>query len=242
MQIALAQTRPRRGNVAHNLVAHRQYIERAAARGAGAIFFAELSLTGYEPLLAADLAFDLADTRLADVQRASDAHAILVAAGAPAKTGAKPHIALLLFQPQRPRRLYAKQFLHGDEEPYFTAGPRAPGVLDTEPKIGLAICYELGVPAHAAATMAGGAEIYIASVAKTAQGVATATERLAGIARDYAVPVLMVNCVGPSGDGLCAGSSAAWDRRGRRLAQLAADGEGILLFDTTSESATLDAS
>jgi NAD+ synthase (glutamine-hydrolysing) len=45
--VALAQLRPRLGDVAHNLQTHLAWIERASAQHADLIVFPELSLTGY---------------------------------------------------------------------------------------------------------------------------------------------------------------------------------------------------
>lgn len=46
-RVALAQIRPRLGDVGHNLKTHLQWVERAAAEHADLIVFPELSLTGY---------------------------------------------------------------------------------------------------------------------------------------------------------------------------------------------------
>jgi predicted amidohydrolase len=112
-----------------------------------------------------------------------------------------------------------------------------PGIVDASPKVGLAICYEISIPAHAEATFLAGAGIYVASVAKTAKGVQAAAERLSAIARQFGAPVLMANCVGTCDGVYCAGGSAAWSRRGERLAQLDDASEGLLAFDTGTEAA-----
>jgi predicted amidohydrolase len=79
--------------------------------------------------------------------------------------------------------------------------------------------------------------LYLASVAKTARGVEQASERLASLARRHRAPVLMVNCVGLSGDGECAGTSSAWNSGGELLDRLGSDREGLLLFDESSQKA-----
>jgi predicted amidohydrolase len=45
----------------------------------------------------------------------------------------------------------------------------------------------------------------------------------------------MVNCIGPSGDGECAGASAVWNGRGELLGKLGATDEGLIIFDTATE-------
>src|SRR6185436_5600846 len=111
---------------------------------------------------------------------------------------------LALFAPHAPRTGYSKQYLHPDEEPYFSPGAREVGLTGADPRIALAICYELSVPAHAKAAFDAGAALYLSSVAKTAGGVERAHQRLAEISRKHGAQVLMANGVGPSGDGDCA--------------------------------------
>jgi predicted amidohydrolase len=238
MKIAVAQYRSVAGDITANVAGHLELIELAVVHGARFIAFPELSLTGYEPRMAGELAIDLDDPCLQPFQQASAAHGIRIAIGVPTKTAeAKPRISLALFQPHRPRGVYSKQFLHADEEPFFVPGPRNPGVLDTAPKIGLAICYELSVPAHAEATFIAGAEVYLASVAETERGIAGSHPRLAELAKCFDAPVLLANCVGMGDGGYCAGNSAAWNPRGERLARLDDTSEGLVVFDTEREEA-----
>ncbi|MBL8861857.1 MAG: carbon-nitrogen hydrolase family protein [Planctomycetes bacterium] len=234
MRIALAQSRPARGAVALNLEHHVMLAERAVGLGADLVVFPELSLTGYEPELARALALEPDDPVLDPLQRLADSRGVVIAPGAPLRSEGQPRIGLVLLRPHAPRRAHAKHHLHADEEPYFGRGQEPVGLVDGAPRIGLAICYELSVPEHAAATFASGAQIYLASAAKTAPGVAQAHLRLAEVARAFHAPVLFVNAVGPSADGLCAGGSAAWDAEGRLLGRLDDAHEGLLTFDSVS--------
>lgn len=238
MKIALAQTRPIRGNIPANVSAHVRMIELAAERSAEFIVFPELSLSGYEPRLACDLAVDVQDPRFEVFQKLSDRHGMTIAVGVPTRATPRPRITLLGFAPGGPRTSYSKQYLHPDEDPYFSPGIPSVGLMGVGLKIAPAICYELSVPAHARAAFAAGAGLYLCSVAKTASGVEKAQGRLAEIAREQGAPVLMANCVGPSGDGECAGASAAWNRKGERVGQLDPAHEGLLGFDSATEQAT----
>ena len=56
MKIAVAQARPVKGDIQANISNHLKLIEQASLEGADAVFFPELSLTGYEPTLAKELA------------------------------------------------------------------------------------------------------------------------------------------------------------------------------------------
>lgn len=98
--------------------------------------------------------------------------------------------------------------------------------------IGLAICYELSVPEHSANAFRNGAEIYIASVVKTATQATGAIETLSEIAGNYSMTVFMSNCIGLSGGYECGGRSSIWNRQGSLLGQLDDRNEGILMLDT----------
>jgi len=99
-----------------------------------------------------------------------------------------------------------------------------------EQKLGLAICYELSVPAHITRASAAGATLYLASVAKTDQGMTHAETRMASIAREYAIPTAIVNCLGPSDDFTGVGRSAHWDVQGNLVSQLDDTQASILFF------------
>ena len=59
MKIAVAQTKPVTGDIDSNIKNHITLATVAADNGADIIIFPELSLTGYEPSLAKQLATDL---------------------------------------------------------------------------------------------------------------------------------------------------------------------------------------
>lgn len=234
MKIALAQARAVVGDIAANLANHLRLVELAVTHGAQFVAFPELSLTGYEPAICGRLAMNADDPRLDPFQRLADARQATLAIGAPLEASGKPHVSLVVFQPGAARTAYSKQHLHADELPFFTPGPPAPGIVGASPRIGLAICYELSIPAHADATFRAGADSYLASVAKTDRGVAAAGERLAAVARQFASPVLMVNCIGACDGVQCTGGSAVWNRDGELLLQLGDTQEGLLVVDLES--------
>ena len=232
MKICLAQTKSIKGDVEANIIKHIELIESAADQGADFIVFPELSLTGYEPLLAADLATDSADSRFDRFQHLSDLHQITIGAGMPIKSKDGICISMLIFQPQKDRLTYSKKYLHADEEPYFVSGPNFPTLEIEGVNIGIAICYEISVPEHAESAFQGGADIYLASVAKHQNGMQGASDRLAEIACSYLIPTLISNCVGPADNFVGAGMSGMWDRSGRLLGQLDTTEEGLIYYDT----------
>ncbi|MBD2755133.1 carbon-nitrogen hydrolase family protein [Spirosoma validum] len=235
MKIAVAQLKPIKGDIERNIEKHKKLIELAASRGTGTLIFPELSITGYEPELANELATNQDDRRFDDFQSISDTKNITIGVGMPTRSDSGVRISLLIFQPNRPRQIYSKQHLHADENPYFTAGNHSVFLEEGTCKIALAICYELSVPEHPTNGFLQGANIYIASVAKTLNGVEKAAQTLSDIAKTYSMTVLMANCVGHCDNFESAGNSSIWNNKGVLLGQLDDTQEGILVIDTDTQ-------
>ena len=232
MRIAVAQSQPVRGDILKNIDGHIRLIGLAAAEQVNTIVFPELSVTGYEPELAAGLAGGVGDVRLDVFQTLTDQYSMTIGVGFPTTAGVGIRITMIIFQPGQPRLAYSKRYLHADEEPYFICGNEA--VFLEGRRIALAICYELSVPAHAEQARDGGAEVYLVSVAKTAAGMEKAGETLADIARRYGMTVLITNCVGHCDNFDCGGGSAVWNSAGELLARMDAEEEGILVWDDST--------
>lgn len=230
MKICVAQTRPIKGEIDKNIQIHKKFIDLATSKGANMIFFPELSLTGYEPKLAKHLATTQDDTRFDDFQKISDSHNITVGVGMPTKSNSGILISMIIFQPNKSRQTYSKQILHSDEFPYFVHGQQQI-ILTAEKKIAPAFCYESLQLEHSERAFNSGVEIYIASVAKSANGVAKAIKHYPDIAKKYSMTVLMSNCLGPCDDFESVGKSAIWNKNGLLVEQLD-ETEGILLYDT----------
>ena len=235
MKICVAQTKPVTGDLQWNIENHKNFVERAISHHADTIIFPELSLTGYEPTLAQALAIHPNDPRLDDFQTMANAEQITIGVGVPTLNQPRPYISLALFQPDQPRQTYSKQYLHSDEAAFFVGGQPTTGLIGDKNQVALAICYELSVPKHAADAYHNGAEIYVASVAKSVRGVDNASRRLAEIARQYGMTVFMANAIGLADGGVCAGQTAVWHKDGHLLAQLDDTSEGILFFDTETQ-------
>jgi predicted amidohydrolase len=238
MKICVAQTRAITGDVKSNLDNHKKFAVRAASHGADLIFFPELSLTGYEPTLAKELATNKDDERFRELQLISDSKKITIGAGMPIKTDRGIMIGMIIFQPHQQQQTYFKQHIHPDEEPYFINGIYQ-SVL-SENKIAMSICYEISVPGHAEQSYKNGAKIYIASVAKTVAGVEKAIETLSETAKRYSMTVLMSNCVGMNDGVGCGGRTSVWSNKGTLLEQLNEKDEGLIIFDTNTEEIIKD--
>jgi predicted amidohydrolase len=236
MKLCLAQIQPLAGDVQANTTEHVAWIKKAAAQGAELILFPELSLTGYEPRLASKLAMTPDDVRFKQFQALSDAHQLTIGIGVPISQPGGISISIVLFQPYQSREVYSKKYLHPDEEPYFVPGRGTGAGLCTTKNIALAICHELSVPKHAENAFQSGAEIYLASVAKSAPGVQKASERLSKITRKYSMPTIMVNCTGPCDGFVGAGRSSVWNREGRLIGHLGAELPGLLMYDTNDDT------
>lgn len=232
MKICVAQTNPVKGDIRSNIENHLALTEWALDQGTDFILFPELSLTGYEPELAQELAMDPMDKRLDVFQQVSDRHQVTLGLGMPLRGIKGIYISLIFFQPHLPSKVYSKQYLHQDEDPYFIPGTEQLYLTTGNHKISPSICYELSVPAHADQAFQNGASIYMASVAKSGPGVDKAALRLSEIARQYSMPVMMSNCVGYCDHFLAAGRSAVWNKKGELLGQLRDTQAGLLIYDT----------
>lgn len=235
MRISIAQTRPIKGDIVANIETHKKFTNLAVSYKADAIFFPELSITGYEPKLAKQLATNQDDKRFDDFQKLSDIKNITIGIGAPTVGETGILISMIIFQPNTERRTYSKQQLHSDEFPYFVNGQQQIILTVKNKKIAPAICYESLQPGHSENVFKNGAEIYIASVAKSADGVGKAFNHFPKIARQYSMPVLMSNCLGLCDDFESTGNSAIWNKDGLLSGQLNETDEGILIFDTETE-------
>jgi predicted amidohydrolase len=239
MKICAAQTRPLKGDIPGNTRKHLELLQIAIGQGVDMVVFPELSLTGYEPGLVKELATSKDDPGFDCFQDFSNNSRIIIGVGMPISYDDGIAIGLILFQPGLPRQQYLKNHLHADEEPFFVSGRNGQGLLLEKYKVGLAICYELSIPSHPANAFKNGAAIYIASVAKTAEGTEKAINSLSAISQTYSMASLFCNSVGPSDNFVGGGKSSAWNNKGLLMGQLDESGEGILVFDTFNQSTTI---
>jgi predicted amidohydrolase len=238
MKISVAQTKPIIGNISANIDAHKKLIQLAISYNADAIFFPELSITAYDSELAKNLATDQNDPIFDDFQKISDDNKITIGIGMPTKTSVGIHISMIIFQPDSSRQMYSKQHLHSDEFPYFIKGEKQIILTVGNKNIAPAICYESMLMEHSEYANKLGAEIYLASVAKSQDGINNAKSHYPFVAKKFAMPVLMSNCVGFCDNFESVGQSAVWSKQGKLLEQLDDTSEGILVFDTETEEVT----
>jgi predicted amidohydrolase len=234
MKICGAQTKPVSGNVEANIKNHLLFIDKAISNGTDVIIFSELSLTGYEPALAKELATHATDPRFDVFRKKSNKSNIVIGVGIPTNDGENINISMIIFQPNKTPMIYSKKYLHPDEYPFFVSGINFPTLEVNGTSIGLAICYELSIPEHINVALKGGAEIYVASVAKFAKGVESAVKTLSDYSTQFSIPSLMINAAGPADNGICTGTSSIWNHKGVLMGQLGSSTEGLIIYDTSS--------
>src|SRR5688572_13094415 len=108
IKIAAAQSKPIKNIIAQNIQKSLELIEKA--KGCDAIFFSELSLSGYTIDNAKELAVDINDPIFNSIQQKSIELDMTIGVGVPIKDENGVHISMVVFQGDK-RILYSKQFL-----------------------------------------------------------------------------------------------------------------------------------
>ncbi|KIH97257.1 nitrilase [Streptomonospora alba] len=216
LAIAVAQPVCRSHDVGANASAHAEAVRTAGAR---VVVFPELSLTGYE-LNAPPVAPE--DPRLEPLVRACAEAGATALVGAPVRGGnGAEHIGMLAVDGGGAARTYEKTWLGGAEPERFTpgAGP-AVFVVDGR-RLGLAICKDLGVAAHAADTAGLGADVYVATTLEHAHDADVQQQRATRAAAEHGMWVVVSSFAGPTGGGYTRtlGRSGVWRPGGALAAQ-----------------------
>ncbi len=239
MNICIAQIKPVKGAILSNIEKHIKFIELAHLTKANSIFFPELSLTGYEPELAKELATNQEDERFDIFQEISDLKKITIGVGVPTNSDNGIEISMIIFQPDTSRTTYSKQQLREDELPYFKNGNKQVILEIENKKVIPAICYESLQTEHATQGIKLGGEIYLASVAKSQKGIEKAFLHYPEVAKTYAIPILMANCIGECDNFISVGLSSVWTKKGILVGQLDTKNEGVLVFNTQTEEVSI---
>jgi len=229
MTVALAQIAAHKGDVEANIRTHLRMIDLARTHESDFIVFPELSLTGYEPMLAGELSFDLADHRLDPLREACRQKQITVIAGAPIKCRSIPILGSFVLFPNGTCTVYAKKYLHAGEELFFAPHDWNPLLIFKGDVVSLAICADTNNPLHAKAAHENNSTVYLASVLITSNGYSEDTAVLKNYARQYHMTVMLANYCGFTGGYEAAGGSAVIDSRGETLGALDRCREGILV-------------
>ena len=165
-RIALAQISSVLGDVGRNIERHVEWCERAIERGADAIVFPELSLTGYTLRdLNFECAIGLDSPVIAPLKKLSKKISIICGAVEADERGAVYNAALLFEDGEvkhSHRKVYPPTYGIFEEGRYFNAG-RETSAVDSEKlgRIGLLVCEDLWHPALPYVLALDGAQLII---------------------------------------------------------------------------------
>jgi predicted amidohydrolase len=247
--LAVAQTCPAAGDVQANLDEHTRLAELAAKNGAAVVVFPELSLIGYEIEMADELAFSENDSRLSLLLDVAASHNLTLIVGASVRAESLLHIGAFILHSDRTTDLYTKHRLgafppsasrdscNGSIPPaettVFHPGDRNPLIRLGNHVAAVAVCADIGSPAHAQRAADCGADTYLASMFIIPSDFDCGAGRLS----DYAARHHMVTCLAnfgcPSGGLRSAGRSSIWSETGDLLVQLAVEGSGVAVVAET---------
>lgn len=235
-QIAAAQVPSVRNDIQRNLAEHEAAMKVAAAHRISVLVFPELSLTGYEPDLASELAIEKSDPRLKIFQSFAEQYQMQIVVGAPLQLGVeKPGLGAIVFGSDGTRQTYCKVHLGASERAFFTAGDSSLMLASGEQKIGLAICADSSQPSHPAACADAGANIYAAGVFLNEEWYRTDVPRLADYASRFRMLVVMANHGESIGTYKSVGQTAIWGPNGQVLVQCA-NAKAALVIATHAKS------
>ena len=234
--LCLAQIPVIKGNIERNLELHLTAIE--SAQQADVVVFPELSLTGYELPLLADLALNEESLAVEALSNAARKYQITIVAGCPWQVeGKEPTIAAVICFPNGQVDVYHKQFLHSGEERYCSAGNTDYVLLVNGFRLGLAVCADFIHPAHYKQAKASGIDAYLVSALISPTGYSADEEILLNIAKAAQVPVLLSNHCAPTGGWQTAGKSAVCSPKGEGIY---APGVEVGLFKVELSAETAD--
>lgn len=231
LTLAVAQSISIAGDVPANIQRHLAFMRAAAGHGVQLLVFPELSLTGYEPSLAGELAIAPADALLTPLREMARALRLTAVVGMPIRLtpGAGVLIAALVLGADGSLAVYTKQHLHPGEEVAFVAGQGGVALEWGDDRIALAVCADFSHASHPRQAAQAGATVYAAGVLISEGGYATDSAQLQGYAAEHGLEVLMANHGGPSGGWACAGRSAIWAADGHLLAAAPGVGDALVI-------------
>lgn len=229
-KVAVAQHPSVKGDIAANIRSHLRFIQAGADEGVDLMVFPELSLTGYEPELAAELALSADDQRLEPMLDLARERGITAVVGAPLKKEAQlPELSSLIISPKGMSH-YSKIWLHPGEDTYFQPADQHQFLTFGEHKVGLAICADANNDIHPENCANAGAGIYLAGVMIGEGGYPADTANLARYAREHTMLVAMANHNRETGGWQPAGKSAIWSTDGM-LAQADQDSDCLVIAE-----------
>ncbi|MEN0107584.1 MAG: carbon-nitrogen hydrolase family protein [Pseudomonas sp.] len=230
--LAAAQCAVQPGDLAGNLALHLALMQRAREQGVDFLLFPELSLTGYEPTLAHDLAQTADTSLLAPLRALAKDAGMTTVVGLPMRPAdhGKPQIAAYVLHGDGSLSIYTKQYLHPGEEQFFAPGTGGELLSIAGLPVALSVCADFTHAEHLAAAAAQGAQVYATGVLIGEAGYGRDSALLQGHAQHHGMAILMANHGGPTGGWQAAGQSAFWDNHGRCVASTTGLGNRLLIL------------
>ncbi|WP_095170387.1 carbon-nitrogen hydrolase family protein [Pseudomonas sp. Irchel 3H3] len=231
LTVAAAQSISIAGDVHANIAHHQRFIMAAAKQGVQVLVFPELSLSGYERGLAAQLAIVPDAALLQPLRDLAREVGVTAVVGMPIRLSDDSPVLIgaLVLAADGSLAVYSKQHLHPGEEVAFAPGAGGAPLIVGDDTIALAVCADFSHASHAAAAAEVGANIYGAGVLITEGGYAADSALLQGYAREHGMLVLMANHGGATGGWESAGRSAIWAADGRLLAAVPGTGDALVI-------------
>ena len=231
LTLAAAQSVSIAGDVPANIDRHLALMHAAAEHGVQWLVFPELSLTGYEPSMAAELAIAPGDAMLTPLRERARELSVTAVVGMPIRLAGEAGVLIgaLVLGADGSLAVYTKQHLHPGEEAAFVPGQGGAALDVSGERIALAVCADFSHASHPRLAAEAGATVYAAGALISAGGYATDSALLQGYAAEHGLLVLMANHGGPSGGYLCAGRSAIWAADGGLLAAAPDVGNALVI-------------
>lgn len=241
LTVAAAQSISIAGDVHANIARHQRFIMAAAEQGVQVLVFPELSLSGYERGLAAQLAIAPDAALLQPLRDLTREVGVTAVVGMPIRLSDDSPVLIgaLVLAADGSLAVYSKQHLHPGEEVAFAPGSGGAPLTLGDDTLALAVCADFCHASHAAAAAEVGASIYAAGVLITEGGYAADSALLQGYAREHGMLVLMANHGGATGGWESAGRSAIWAADGRLLAAAPGVGDALVIARRPSPGGAL---
>jgi len=229
--VAASQSLSIAGDLAANLARHLRFMAVAAEQGVELLVFPELSLTGYEGQMAADLAIDPQDAVLQPLRDCARELGLTAVVGMPIRDrdSSKVLIGALTLGRDGSFEVYSKQHLHSGEELFYAPGAGGSSLSIGGDTVALAVCADFSHASHAAAAANLGADLYAAGVLIGEKGYGVDSALLQGYAQNHSMAVLMANHAGLTGGWQSAGRSAFWSESGTLVVAARGPGEVLVI-------------
>ncbi len=227
--LAAAQITSVRGDTQRNLQTHIRFMKAAVTEGADLMVFPELSLTGYEMDLAAELQTDVDDPLFAPLQELAREAGMLTMVGMPIRAeSGKPYLGSVILGGDAPVA-YNKIHVHTSEADYFQPADCHVVIPHKGRSVGFAICADLNHASHAAGACAAGADVYAVGALINSDCWPREEPMLSGYARDHGMTVVLANYASKSGPLIPVGKSSVWAPGGEPVVQAAGCEEALII-------------